>query len=116
MSSLKDALKEAGFKTTVDKKKKQNQQKHHLTKKKGEGNKKIHKHHSRYFCDDCNATSPDVEHYKHSIRTLDAEWLCVMCADKHSIHDDCRQTQQSDFSKRKVFRRGYGPTKRFPRK
>jgi len=73
-----------------------------------------HEHHHRTECESCKKTTPDVEYYQHSLKTLTARWLCIPCADQHKILDDCRQTEQSDFSLRKTFRRLYGPTKRFP--
>lgn len=62
------------------------------------------------FCESCSGTFPDVEYYEHKNKILSAKWLCCRCADKNCIHDDTRQTVQSDFAKRGLFRREYGPT------
>lgn len=72
-----------------------------------------HHHHLRTECEACNKSSPDVEYYQHSNRSLEARWLCVTCADHYKIHDDCRQTVQSSHAQSKLFRRSYGPTKVF---
>ncbi len=74
---------------------------------------KIHEHHLRTFCDACGKTSPDVEYYQHSNRSLDKYWLCVRCADENNILDDTRQTHQSPQAQKKLFLRGYGGTKIF---
>lgn len=72
-----------------------------------------HHHHMRTECDSCRRSLPDVEYYEHKFKNLDAKWLCVICADKNNILDDCRQTMQSQHAKSNMFRRGYGPTKIF---
>ena len=104
--SLKDALQIAGFKHS----------KRENARPKFEGKKKINynKHQmTRSFCDNCEKGYPDVEFYKHRNPTLEAKWLCCECADKFSIPDDVRESNQSDFSKKGTFRRQYGRTKRF---
>ncbi len=140
--SLKDALQQAGFKESEESKrkksdfkkkpykkpsyKKDRKDKSKDTDKKEKyknfdqktphkpHNNVTHEHHHRTECESCKKTTPDVEYYQHSLKTLTAKWLCIPCADQHKILDDCRQTEQSDFSLRKTFRRLYGPTKRFP--
>ncbi|MBF0206505.1 MAG: hypothetical protein HQK53_06415 [Oligoflexia bacterium] len=71
----------------------------------------LHQRHS--FCDSCRKTLPDVEYYEHDIKNICGKWLCCLCADKLKIPDSFRQTNQSDFSKKRIFRREYGATKRF---
>lgn len=104
--SLKDALEKAGIKT----KKSENQRKYKPKKEVA----KVERHQeTRIFCEVCEATQQDVERYKHKNRLIDAEWICVNCADKNSIHDDFRLTEQSHASKNRSFKRFYGPTKDF---
>ena len=76
--------------------------------------KVIDKHHQqRNLCESCKKTAPDVEFYNHNISSIKAKWLCIICADKHSIPDELRKTNQSDFAMRGTFRRRYGRTKKF---
>ena len=104
--SLKDALAKAGLKTT----KSENDRKYKPKKEVA----KVERHQeTRIFCEVCETTQQDVERFKHKNRLIDAEWICVNCADKNSIHDDFRLTQQSHASKNKSFKRFYGPTKDF---
>lgn len=104
--SLKDALAKAGLKTT----KSQNER----TRKPKKEVAKVERHQeTRIFCEVCETTQQDVERYNHKNRLIDAEWICVNCADKNSIHDDFRFTQQSHASKNRSFKRFYGPTKDF---
>ncbi|MBW1899749.1 MAG: hypothetical protein JRI61_11905 [Deltaproteobacteria bacterium] len=109
-TSLKDALEKAGLKPS----KRENERKR---KPRGSGKPKaIEKHQQqRSFCDCCEKTAPDVEFYKHNNPSIQAKWLCIVCADKHSIPDDTRQSNQSDFAMRGTFRRRYGRTKKFPK-
>ncbi|MBI1909683.1 MAG: hypothetical protein HYS22_05895 [Deltaproteobacteria bacterium] len=74
---------------------------------------KVHEHHIRTLCEECQKSSPDVEYYQHRKRSLDKYWLCVKCADDQSVPDDCRQTHQSPQAKTGLFRREYGATKVF---
>lgn len=67
----------------------------------------------RTFCEACKRSGPDIELYEHQNRLLTAKWICVRCADTHNIHDNTRQTNQSQHSKSGMFRREYGPTKVF---
>lgn len=103
---MKDALLKAGLisKETVRREE---------IEKKGADQRGIHEHHLNTFCSQCNKTSEDVEYYEHTNRILRSKWLCVSCADKNWIHDDCRKTQQSILSKSGRFQRFFGPTKRF---
>ncbi|MDO8461758.1 MAG: hypothetical protein Q7S98_02740 [Deltaproteobacteria bacterium] len=74
---------------------------------------KVHEHHLRTFCEHCKKSSPDVEYYQHTNKSLKHYWLCVKCADEHSISDHCRQTHQSGQAQMGLFRREYGATKVF---
>lgn len=103
MSSLKDALKNAGFTSS----KTQNER----GTTRGKVMTKTEKNQfSRNFCEVCERTLPDVERYKHRNPTVDAQWICVGCADLHMIEDRFRVTAQSDFSKSRRFKRFYGET------
>lgn len=103
MGSLKDALKAAGFSGS----KTQNERE----KTRGKVMTKTEKNQfSRNFCEVCERTLPDVERYKHRNPTVDAQWICVGCADLHMIEDRFRATAQSDFSKSNRFKRFYGET------
>ena len=104
--SLKDALEKAGLKTTKS-------ENHRKYKPKKEVAKVERHQETRIFCEVCETTQQDVERYRHKMPLIDAEWICVNCADKNSIHDDFRQTQQSHASKNRMFQRFYGPTKDF---
>lgn len=106
MGSLKDALQKAGFHSS----KRENERRKVRQKDK----KKIEIHQEeRNFCDHCETIQPDVEFYKHRNPTVDAQWLCARCADLNCIPDDSRQTQQSNFSKMRRFRREFGSMKKF---
>jgi len=109
-NSLKDALEKAGLKPSK-------REKERKKRSKGSGKPKaIEKHQQqRSFCDCCEKTAPDVEFYKHNNPSIQARWLCIVCADKHYIPDDTRQSNQSAFAMRGTFRRRYGRTKRFPK-
>jgi hypothetical protein len=107
-NSLQDALLKAGLKPGKGDNKRR--------KKSGGAAqpKAIEKHHQqRNFCESCKKTAPDVEFYQHNIPSVKARWLCIICADKYSISDDARKTNQSDFAMRGTFRRRYGRTKKF---
>ncbi len=103
--SLADAFKKAGLKSSEPDRKVSRGEK--TRSKKGE---KIHDHHHRSECGECRKNAPDVERYEHRNRSVDAQWLCVVCADRFQISDDFRKTAQSDFSRRNMFRRDYGHT------
>jgi hypothetical protein len=64
-------------------------------------------------CGTCQRPTPDVEFYMHDRKGLSARWLCAICADKFMISDEGRLTNQSDLSRKGLFRREYGRTKRF---
>ncbi len=73
--------------------------------------KKIHSHQAtRNFCEVCDRTQPDVEYFKHRNPTVQANWICISCADKNEIPDSTRTTAQSDMAKKKMFRRSFGAT------
>lgn len=101
--TLADALKKAGLKASDKPLKSKKKPKAKQTKR--------HDHHHRTECELCHKTAPDVERYEHTNRSTDAKWLCIPCADRLQIDDNCRQTAESDFSMRKMFRRQYGRTK-----
>lgn len=103
MSSLKDALKNAGFTSSKTQNERGNTRGKVMTK--SEKNQ-----FSRNFCEVCERTLPDVERYKHRNPTVDAQWICVGCADENMIEDRFRVTAQSDFAKSKRFKRFYGET------
>lgn len=106
MSSLKDALLKAGVKST-----KTTNMRETVVKRE---HKKAEKHQQeRNFCEVCEFIQPDVERFKHKNPTVDAEWICAACADKEEIHDQFRLTSQSEFSKKRRYRREFGPTKDF---
>lgn len=68
----------------------------------------------RIICETCGKSAPDVERYGHRNRAIAGkEWLCLPCADEHSIADDCRMTAQSSQAKSGLFIRRYGRTKKF---
>lgn len=104
--SLKDALLKAGLKST----KTENERAKKLKKEKH----KIEKHQEqRNFCEVCEFIQPDVERFRHRNPLIDAEWICVNCADKNQILDECRITNQSDSAKNGRYLRFYGPLKDF---
>ena len=103
--SLKDALQKAGFKSTKSENERQRSEKFHKQKN------SVKHQQQRNYCEVCNAIQPDVERYKHRNPTIDAQWICCSCADKNQIPDSTRITNQSDFAKKKMFRREFGPTK-----
>lgn len=109
VGSLGDAFKKAGVQSSEEEYNSKTGKKKTAPK----GQKKIHDHHHRTECELCRKTAPDVERYNHTNRSIDASWLCIPCADRMLIPDDCRQTTQSDFSMRKMFSRQYGRTKKF---
>lgn len=117
MSSLRDALKKAGFEEKEQKSPNEGQKKHRSSgnkpapKKQQHFSSKKHDHHykTQNFCSGCRKTLPDVELYG-SPRGKRDRWLCVGCADEQMILDEHRKTAQSDFSNRKMFRRQYGRT------
>lgn len=102
--SMKDALKNVGLNST----KTENMR----DSAKGRERKQSEKHqHTRNFCEVCELIMPDVERFKHKNPTIDAEWICIGCADKNNIMDDTRMTHQSDFAKQNKYRREFGATK-----
>lgn len=104
--SLKDQLMQAGFRS--------NKMENHRESAKGRERKQSEKHQTtRNFCEHCSLIHPDVERYKHRMPTTEAEWICLGCADKLMIEDRFRVTQQSDVSKKGMFKRYFGSTKDF---
>lgn len=104
--SLKDALLKAGFNSTKKENDRKPKRKKELTKT------EKHQQH-RNFCEVCECIHPDVERFRHRMPTVDAEWICVNCADKNEILDQFRVTNQSDFARSNRYQRFYGPTKDF---
>ena len=106
MGSLKDALKNAGFRQS-------NQENERARKAKWNKSKKSVGHQEqRNYCEVCDSIQPDVEKYNHRNPTIKARWICSSCADKNLIDDKFRVTAQSDFSIKKTFRREYGATRK----
>jgi hypothetical protein len=104
--SLKDQLMQAGFRS--------NKMENHRESAKGRERKQSEKHQTtRNFCEHCSLIHPDVERYKHRMPTTEAEWICLGCADKLMIDDKFRVSQQSDVSKKGMFKRYFGATKDF---
>jgi len=103
--SMKDALLKAGLSSTKVANERQAKYKTDKTK--------VEKHQEkRDFCEVCEAVHPDVERFKHKNPRVDAQWICVNCADKNEIHDKFRVTFQSDFCKQGRYQRFYGPTEK----
>ena len=104
--NLKEALLKAGFKS--------GKTENFRASGKGRRRKQTEIHqHTRSFCEHCNSVQPDVEKYKHKNPTTDAEWICLLCADRLMIADRFRTTEQSDVAKKKMFKREFGETKVF---
>ncbi len=104
MSSLKDALLKAGLKSS------KNENDRQKRKNWVEVKKSVIHQEQRNYCEACESIQPDVERYKHRNPVVDAQWICVSCADKNMIDDKFRVTSQSDFSIKKIFRREFGQT------
>lgn len=105
-NSLKDALKQAGFKHS----KQENERKKLKPKETTEA---VRHQLTRNHCEVCDLMMPDVEQYKHKNPTVSGEWICLRCADKNSISDDFRMTAQSELSKKGMFKRFFGHTRPF---
>ncbi len=106
MSSMKDALKKAGFATA----KAENERQKKFVKEKTKTEKQQE---HRNYCEVCDTTQPDVERFNHRNARIDAEWICSNCADKNEILDQFRFTNQSDSARSGRYRRYYGPIKDF---
>ena len=104
MGDLKSALLKAGFKASKSENERQKREPWLKAKK------SVKHQEQRNYCEVCETIQPDVEKYKHRNPTVEAEWICVSCADKNLIDDKFRVTAQSDFSIKKTFRREYGQT------
>lgn len=113
-NSLKDALLKAGIVSKEKVERDRVREKQEKMKHVGPRQEGVHAHHMRTDCGLCNRNSPDVEFYEHTNRSITAKWLCIPCADKAWINDECRQTNQSSQSRSGRFRREFGPTKKFP--
>lgn len=101
--SLKDAMQKVGLRSS----KLENERQRKLKKEKT----KAEKHQERRnFCEVCECIHPDVEQFKHKNSRIDAQWICVNCADKNEILDDFRVSAQSDFSIDGRYKRYYGHT------
>jgi RNase P subunit RPR2 len=111
VSSLKDALLKAGLKAS----KVQNERPARSTvqhvQQRNVPPKKMHAHQqARTYCDVCDRTLPDVEHYRHRNPTVSVNWICIGCADKNEIPDSTRTSAQSEMALKGMFRRYYGAT------
>ena len=104
MSSLKDALLKAGLKSS------KNENDRSRRKNWVEVKKSVIHQEQRNYCEACESIQPDVERYKHKNPIVNAQWICVSCADKNMIDDKYRVTSQSDFSIKNIFRREFGQT------
>jgi hypothetical protein len=111
--SFKDALIKAGVIKKDDIEREKEKVRRDNIQKKGPSQQGIHAHHIRTDCGACGKGAPDVEYYEHSNRSIEAKWLCIPCADKAWIKDECRVTNQSSYSKAGTFRRFFGMTKKF---
>jgi hypothetical protein len=107
MSSLKDALMKKGFKATASPK--EQNKREEVSKKKM--TTEVKHQEQRNYCEECQQVRPDVELYRHNNPTTEAEWICLRCADKLKIFDQCRQSAQSDTSIKGMFRREHGATR-----
>ncbi|RLA62828.1 MAG: hypothetical protein DRQ88_05445 [Epsilonproteobacteria bacterium] len=104
MSSLKDQLMKAGFKSTEKVKVKK-------TRFDNTRKKKTHSHHGhRTFCENCKGILPDVEFYDHRVPEVTGKWICTDCADKNWVPDETRKTAQSEAARRNIFKRNFGRT------
>ncbi len=113
-TSLKDALMKAGVKTSKMENMRPKVSPTPNNKGQpviGKEKREILKHQEqRNFCEVCEQICPDVEFYKHKNPTIDAEWICLRCADRNSIPDKFRTSAQSDVAKKGMFRREFGET------
>jgi hypothetical protein len=89
---MKDALIKAGVISKDEIEREKEKTRREKIEKKGPAQHGIHAHHIRTDCAHCKKNSPDVEFYEHSNRSIEAKWLCIPCADKGWIKDDCRMT------------------------
>ncbi len=105
-NTLKDALMKAGLRAT------QHENERKKPVKWEQPQKSVAHQERRNYCEVCDNVQPDVERYAHKNPLIDAQWICVACADKNMIEDRFRATHQSDFAIRGLFRREYGPTRK----
>lgn len=120
MNALKDALMKAGFKETAKPAKPTTPKDENFRpevkvkgKDKVEVKQTITHQKQRNYCEECSQIKPDVEYYQHNNPTTEAEWICLRCADRLKIFDNCRRTAQSDTAIKKLFRREHGATTPF---
>lgn len=104
MDQLKKALQKAGIFTSDQLVVKERPRKAIKLDAEREG------HTIRTQCELCDRFSPDVEHYQHTNRSVEKQWLCMKCADEHRINDECRTTNQSSQARSNRFLREYGRT------
>jgi hypothetical protein len=108
MDQLKRALVRAGFES-----KDQQKQIERKPKKKVALSGEKAGHAIRTQCELCDAFTNDVEYYQHNDRRVATKWLCINCADEHSINDMSRETNQSPNARNGSFHRRFGRTKKF---
>lgn len=118
MNALKEALMKAGFKETAKPAKPTTPKDENFRPKlPPKGNKEVKEtivhQKQRNYCEECSQIKPDVEYYEHNNPTTEAEWICLRCADRLKIFDNCRRTAQSDTAIKKLFRREHGATTPF---
>jgi hypothetical protein len=110
---MKDAMIKAGLIPKENVERSKEKERREKIEKKGPAQHGIHAHHIRTDCGMCKGSSPDVEYYEHTNRSIETKWLCIRCADKAWIKDEARQTNQSSQAKVGKFRREFGATKKF---
>ena len=112
-TSLKEALLKAGLQSAKPESKKVKPSPAPSVKS-FEEKKRLHTHQDHQIqCQVCNRIQPDVEYYKHNLPQVHVHWICCQCADNLFIMDECRETMQSEFARKGMFRRNFGRTKRF---
>lgn len=100
--SLKDALLNAGLRSSKTANEREKVQ--------GRPAKKSEMHQrARTFCEVCERDLPDVERYRHP--SVEAEWICIACADRNMIDDKFRRSHQSEMADKGMFKRFYGATR-----
>lgn len=108
MQQLKRALMDAGLVSKKDLAREKVRKRH------VKGDVKMKEDQIRIVCDVCTKSAPDVEKYRHKNKQIEGkEWLCLLCADEYCIDDAFRISQQSTHSKKGMFQRRYGRTRRF---
>jgi len=115
MGSLQDALVRAGLadkdKAEKQQQKQQKKQQDRQQVKEIKPQVKMHSHHEhRTICEHCDRPYPDVEKYRHKNPVIRGFWLCLNCADDFMIPDELRETAQSEYNRKNIFRRRFGKT------